>query len=212
MTTRKPPLDDLLLAALAGLVPEAAPAPASSLALRARILADARRSRMKVLRAEEGDWKPFVPGIRIKTLRRDEAEGTQTSLWRIEPGAAVPPHPHTREEECLVLEGSVVHDGVEYFPGDYLLAPPGERHKAFESPNGALLMIRSELIPAPELGGILDQAFDIAIRPGLHCAPYVHRAIGTFPEGTVRVSPGPFNTTDDIDQLVEALREITGGL
>lgn len=74
------------------------------------------------------------------------------------------------------------------------------------------LSFRSELIPAPELGGILDQAFDIAIRPGLHCAPYVHRAIGTFPEGTVRVSPGPFNTTDDIDQLVEALKEITGGL
>jgi cysteine desulfurase family protein len=74
------------------------------------------------------------------------------------------------------------------------------------------ISFRSEAIPAPELGGILDQAFDIAIRPGLHCAPYVHRALGTFPEGTVRVSPGAFTTVDDIDQLVEALREITGGL
>jgi quercetin dioxygenase-like cupin family protein len=150
MSTRKPPRDDLLLAALAGLLPESAPAPAAASALRARILADARRMRTKVVRADEGEWKPFVPGIRIKTLRRDEAEGTQTSLWRIEPGAAVPPHPHTREEECLVLEGSVLHDGVEYFPGDFLLAPPGERHKAFEAPKGALLMIRSELIPDPE--------------------------------------------------------------
>jgi cysteine desulfurase/selenocysteine lyase len=74
------------------------------------------------------------------------------------------------------------------------------------------ISFRTAAIPAPELGGILDQAFDIAIRPGLHCAPYVHRSFGTFPEGTVRVSPGPFNTTDDIDQLIEALREITGGL
>ena len=47
-----------------------------------------------------------------------------------------------------------------------------------------------------------------AIRPGLHCAPYVHKAIGTFPDGAVRVSPGPFNTEADIDALAGALAEI----
>src|SRR5207302_1489192 len=57
-------------------------------------------------------------------------------------------------------------------------------------------------------GGILDQAFEIALRPGLHCAPYMHRALGTFPDGTVRVSPGPFNTEADIDRLAGALAEI----
>lgn len=67
---------------------------------------------------------------------------------------------------------------------------------------------RSEALPAPEIGGILDQAFEIAIRPGLHCAPYVHKAIGTFPDGAVRVSPGPFNTEADIDTLANALAEI----
>jgi cysteine desulfurase family protein len=66
----------------------------------------------------------------------------------------------------------------------------------------------SEVLPAAELGGILDQAFDIAIRPGLHCAPYVHRAQATFPDGAVRVSPGPFNTVADIDALAAALAEI----
>src|SRR4051794_20047068 len=70
------------------------------------------------------------------------------------------------------------------------------------------LSFRSESLSAADLGGILDQAFDIAIRPGLHCAPYTHRALGTFPDGTVRVSPGPFNTDADIDRLVGALREI----
>lgn len=72
----------------------------------------------------------------------------------------------------------------------------------------ATLAFRSESLPAAELGGILDQAFDIAIRPGLHCAPYIHKAIGTAPEGAVRVSPGPFNTRSDIETLVGALREI----
>jgi cysteine desulfurase / selenocysteine lyase len=70
------------------------------------------------------------------------------------------------------------------------------------------LSFRSAALPAAEIGGILDQAFQIAIRPGLHCAPYVHRAIGTFPDGTVRVSPGPFSTEEDVDQLAAALAEI----
>jgi cysteine desulfurase/selenocysteine lyase len=70
------------------------------------------------------------------------------------------------------------------------------------------LSFKADALAAAELGGILDQAFDIAIRPGLHCAPYIHRSIGTFPDGAVRVSPGPFNTSDDIDVLTSALAEI----
>jgi cysteine desulfurase family protein len=70
------------------------------------------------------------------------------------------------------------------------------------------LSFRCEALPATELGGILDQAFDVAIRPGLHCAPYIHRSLGTFPEGTVRVSPGLFSSTEDIDRLIGALTEI----
>jgi cysteine desulfurase family protein len=70
------------------------------------------------------------------------------------------------------------------------------------------LSFRNELLAAAELGGILDQAFDIAVRPGLHCAPYIHRALHTAPDGTVRVSPGPFNSNDDIDRLAAALAEI----
>jgi cysteine desulfurase family protein len=72
----------------------------------------------------------------------------------------------------------------------------------------ATLSFRCAMLPAAEIGGILDQAFDIAVRPGLHCAPYIHRSLGTFPEGTVRVSPGPFNTAADIDDLAQALREM----
>lgn len=72
----------------------------------------------------------------------------------------------------------------------------------------ATVPFRLETIPVADVGGILDSHFDIAVRPGLHCAPYVHKAIGTAPEGLVRASPGPFNTEADIDQLVTAVREI----
>lgn len=59
-----------------------------------------------------------------------------------------------------------------------------------------------------DIGAILDDSFDIAVRPGLHCAPYCHKQIGTFPSGAVRVSPGPFNTADEVRTLLEALLEI----
>jgi len=72
----------------------------------------------------------------------------------------------------------------------------------------ATIPFRLETLPATELGGILDQAFDIAVRPGLHCAPYVHKALGSYPEGLLRVSPGPFNTEEQIDTLLGAIREI----
>jgi cysteine desulfurase family protein len=70
------------------------------------------------------------------------------------------------------------------------------------------ISFHTDALPAAEIGGILDSHFDIAIRPGLHCAPYIHRSVGTFPDGAVRVSPGPFNTETEIDRLAQALAEI----
>jgi selenocysteine lyase/cysteine desulfurase len=60
-----------------------------------------------------------------------------------------------------------------------------------------------------EVAMALDQAFEICVRPGLHCAPYTHQEIGTFPDGTIRVSPGRFNSSDDIEALCRALTEIS---
>jgi selenocysteine lyase/cysteine desulfurase len=61
-----------------------------------------------------------------------------------------------------------------------------------------------------EMGNILDSSFAIAIRPGLHCAPYIHGAQSTFPDGAVRASLGPFNTEEDINALIGALKEVLG--
>jgi len=72
----------------------------------------------------------------------------------------------------------------------------------------ATVSFRSDMLPAPEIGSILDQAFEIAVRSGLHCSPYIHKAQGSFPDGLVRISPGAFNTPADIDKVVTALKEI----
>jgi cysteine desulfurase family protein len=59
-----------------------------------------------------------------------------------------------------------------------------------------------------DTGSILDQAFDIAVRTGLHCAPLAHQTIGAFPEGTVRVSPGFSTNAEDVEYFLQGLRWI----
>ena len=59
-----------------------------------------------------------------------------------------------------------------------------------------------------EIVSILDRAYGIMTRCGLHCAPSAHKTLQTYPEGTVRFSFGHFNTFDDIDYAVTAVREI----
>ena len=57
----------------------------------------------------------------------------------------------------------------------------------------------------------LSDEYGIMSRQGLHCAPLTHQRIGTFPEGTVRFGFSVFNTRDEIDAAVKALKEIAGG-
>jgi len=59
-----------------------------------------------------------------------------------------------------------------------------------------------------EVALILDESFAIMARSGLHCAPAAHRALGTFPTGTVRFSFGWFNTPAEVQRALEALREV----
>ena len=59
-----------------------------------------------------------------------------------------------------------------------------------------------------EVSLLLDESFGILARPGLHCSPAAHRTLGTFPNGTVRFSFGWFNTLEEVDRALTALREI----
>ena len=59
-----------------------------------------------------------------------------------------------------------------------------------------------------DVGALLDEGFGIAVRTGLHCAPLAHQTLGTFPEGTVRVSPGYSTSPEDIDFFLHSLRSL----
>ena len=57
-----------------------------------------------------------------------------------------------------------------------------------------------------DVGSILDEEFDIAVRTGYHCAPYIHDYLESKKYGgTVRVGIGPFNTKEEIEVLIEAI-------
>jgi cysteine desulfurase/selenocysteine lyase len=62
-----------------------------------------------------------------------------------------------------------------------------------------------------EVAAWLDRERGIMVRVGLHCAPAAHRRLGTFPGGTLRAGIGPFNTDNDVDALVAAIRDAAHG-
>ena len=59
-----------------------------------------------------------------------------------------------------------------------------------------------------EVSDVLSEQYGIATRPGAHCAPLMHKALGTVAQGAVRFSFSHYNTEEEINIAVSALREL----
>jgi cysteine desulfurase family protein len=105
-----------------------------------------------------------------------------------------------RRHELGLLEQLLA--GLTAISGVTVVGPAGADER------GAVVSITMAGHDPAALGFRLDHDFGICVRTGLHCAPLAHRAVGTYPAGTVRISPGYFNTPDHIDQLLAALRAL----
>lgn len=102
------------------------------------------------------------------------------------------------EIDCLerLLSGLAAIPAVElYGPGD-------------ASRSGGVLSFNIEGIDPSAVAFRLDHDYSICVRSGLHCAPDAHRAIGTYPSGTVRVSPNQMNTLEEMELFIAAIRSI----
>lgn len=86
-----------------------------------------------------------------------------------------------------------------------LLNLPGVR--VYTQPGASLVSFNIGGIASQEAASALN-GLDIAVRGGLHCAPGVHRFLGTLSCGAVRVSPGFLNTREDAMALVRAVSRI----
>ena len=64
-------------------------------------------------------------------------------------------------------------------------------------------------IDSSKISDILSNDYNIATRPGAHCAPLMHEALGTINQGIVRFSFSYFNTFEEVDKGIEAIKEIS---
>jgi len=72
-----------------------------------------------------------------------------------------------------------------------------------------IFLFNIEGLEAMHTGTMLDVDYNIACRTGLHCAPLVHEQLGTAKiHGAVRFGVGPFNTEEDIQTAIRAVKEI----
>ena len=93
---------------------------------------------------------------------------------------------------------------------DGLLAIPGARVQGTlqAQRQTAVVSFTLEGRSASEIAFALDEEHGVLCRPGLHCAPRAHRTLGTAPEGTARLSPGPFTAEEEVDAAVAAVRAL----
>ncbi len=75
---------------------------------------------------------------------------------------------------------------------------------------GELFSLTSTRMDPSTFGMRLYEEFGIETRLGLHCAPLAHKHIGTFPSGTVRISPSIYHRPQDFDMLAAAVKNISG--
>lgn len=98
--------------------------------------------------AKEGEWQDYNDQVQVKVLHRDEATGLQSALWRLQPGAVIKSHQHTADEECLVLEGSILVGGHPLKAGDFHFMESGSEHPDVTSEQGALLFLKHQFSAA----------------------------------------------------------------
>jgi len=71
-----------------------------------------------------------------------------------------------------------------------------------------LVSLNIKNIISSDLAFALDRDHEIMVRAGIHCSPLAHKSIGTFPQGTVRFSIGGFNTEEEINYSIDAIKKI----
>ena len=78
----------------------------------------------------------------------------------------------------------------------------------FESERTAVVTLNIRDFDSSAVSDELEEYYGIATRPGAHCAPRMHRALGTVEQGAVRFSFAWFNTMEEVDAAIEAVKEM----
>lgn len=108
---------------------------------------------------------------------------------------------YKRERELTVFAMNLLKE----IDGIVLYEPPCERHIG-------VISFNLDTFSSEDVGLILDQDYDIAVRTGYHCAPYIHHYLHDEKYlGTIRLGIGQFSTDAELKSLSSAIREIKEG-
>lgn len=108
--------------------------------------------------------------------------------------------------ECLENERQL----TEYLVNKIMKIKHVKAFVPYEKSNHiAIVSFVVEGLKSDDVGLILEEDYDVAVRTGYHCAPFIHRYLNDMSSlGTIRASVGRFSTKEEIDTLVAALEEI----
>lgn len=98
---------------------------------------------------------------------------------------------------------SMLQDGLAQIPGVHIVGTRRLTNRV------ATMSVTVDNYDPSDIGTILDVDHDVLTRTGLHCAPLIHKHLGTVPRGSVRFSVGPFNTKEDIEKTIKGMGEIS---
>lgn len=93
-------------------------------------------------------------------------------------------------------------EGIKKIPSLSIIGPDTEERRT------SVVSVVSSKHDIALISSLLLERAGIETRVGLHCAPMAHKALGTFPTGTLRFSPGPFTEKDEIEATLKILEEI----
>ncbi len=109
-----------------------------------------------------------------------------------------------RQKEKILLQR--FYEGIKDLPGLKIYGDFSSFDRC------AILSLNIGDYDSSEVADELAQDYGISTRPGAHCAPLMHEALGTVSQGAVRFSFSYFNTEDEIDAAIQALQEMTASL
>jgi len=96
----------------------------------------------------------------------------------------------------------ILHQGLADIDGINIIGPKNLNNKV-----STISLTFNNHDPA-EIGFTIDKDYGIMARTGLHCAPLAHKTLGTYPEGTLRLSPGYFTTEAEIEKTIKAFKDV----
>jgi len=104
--------------------------------------------------------------------------------------------------EKLSLLGEYALSNLREIPGVAVFSAPGAA--------GGIIPFNIGCLHSADVANILSEQYDICVRGGLHCAPLMHKHLGTLDQGIVRASLGADTTWAEVNFLLRAVREIAG--